>query len=82
MNKVRKVLLIALVSLSISSYIGAQVFPVYFTDVIKEGNIEILHFEWRADSEAYDRAIITDADGISLGEVIYPGNTFNIQSLK
>ena len=81
MNIIRKALVIALISCGIGKHISAQIFPVYFADVIKEGNKEILHFEWRPDSEAYDKAIITDADGITLGEVDYPKNTFNIQNL-
>jgi len=80
-NRIKEVLLIALISFGIGQHISAQIFPVYFADVIKEGNKEILHFEWRPDSEAYDKAIITDADGITLGEVDYPKNTFNIQNL-
>ncbi len=43
MNRVRKVLLIALLSLSMGNYINAQIFPVYFADVIKEDGKELLH---------------------------------------
>jgi len=60
--------------------ISAQIYPVYFADVIREGSKEILHFEWRSDYETYDKAIISDG-GNTLGEVDYPGTAFNIKNL-
>jgi len=82
MNKVRKVLLIALVSLSIGNYINAQIFPVYFADVIKEGNKEILHFEWRPDYLTYDRAVITDHKGEMVAVLSYPLHTLDITQIQ
>jgi hypothetical protein len=77
----KKALLIALAVLAIGNYSSAQIYPVYFADVIREGNKEILHFEWRSDYETYDKAIISDAGGNTLGEVDYPGTAFNIKNL-
>ena len=82
MNKVRKVLLLALVSLSIGNCINAQIFPVYFADVIKEGNKEILHFEWRPDYLTYDRAVITDHKGEMVAVLSYPLHTLDITQIQ
>jgi len=82
MNRVSKVLWIALVSLSIGNYINAQIFPVYFADVIREGNKEILHFEWRPDYLAYDRAVITDPMGEMVAVLSYPLNTLDITQIQ
>jgi hypothetical protein len=78
MNKMRKTLLIALVSLSTSNYFNAQVFPVYFADVSENDGKEILHFEWRPDYSFYDKAIITDNSDKLIGELKYPENHFRI----
>ena len=68
--------------LSTTAFTKAQVFPVYFVDVIKESNKEILHFEWRPDYKSYDKAIITDESGQVRGEVKYPKNIFNIKNIQ
>jgi hypothetical protein len=66
--------------LAVNSLVNAQIYPVYFADVIKENNKDILHFEWRPDYRSYDKAIITDEIGQVLGEVKYPQNIFNIKN--
>lgn len=58
-----KLLIIALLFLSLSSNLNANPFPVYFTDVIKEVGKEILIFEWTPDYKTYDKAIITAESG-------------------
>ena len=71
-----KFLSVVLLFLSLCSTLNANPFPVYFADVIKEGNKEILHFEWRPDYRSYDKALITDNKGEVLAEVSYPKNSW------
>jgi len=61
---------------------SAQVYPVYFADVIKEGGKEILHFEWRPDFQSYDRALIRDQKGNLVAELSYPLNSLDITQLQ
>ena len=61
---------------------SAQVYPVYFADVIKENNKDIVHFEWRPDFQNYDKAIITNLNGETLGQLRYPDNHFRIKKSK
>jgi hypothetical protein len=82
MNIVRKVLLIALVSLSMGNYINAQIFPVYFADVSEKDGKEILHFEWRPDYKSYDKAVITDHKGELVAELKYPLHTLDISQIQ
>jgi len=69
---------VVLMCLSLSSSLNANPFSVYFADVIKEGNKEILHFEWRPDYRSYDKALIADNKGDVLAEVSYPKNSYDI----
>lgn len=55
---------------------------VYFADVIKEGEKEFLHWEWRADSPNSSYVLITTRNGKNIGKVAYPGKTFSIESLN
>ncbi len=82
MTPISKLFLIALMFLSLSSTLNANPFPVYFADVIKENNKEILHFEWRPDYQSYDKALITDNKGEILAEVSYPNNSYDITKLQ
>lgn len=77
-----KFLSILLCFSSLSSILYAKPFPVYFADVIKENNKEILHFEWRPDYGSYDKALITDSEGDLIGEVEYPNNKYDITKLQ
>ncbi len=63
-------------------YTSAQVFPVYFADVINEEGRDILHFEWRPDYESYDRAIIRDQQGAMVAELSYPLNSLDVTHFK
>ncbi len=76
------VLCVTLFFSSLSSILYAKPFPVYFADVIKENNKEILHFEWRPDYGSYDKALITDSEGELIGEVEYPRNKYDITKLQ
>lgn len=77
-----KLFIVALMCLSLSSYLNANPYPVYFADVIKEDGKEILIFEWRPDYKSYDKAVITAESGQVLGEVKYPKNIFNIKKFQ
>ncbi|WP_430813791.1 T9SS type A sorting domain-containing protein [Carboxylicivirga sp. RSCT41] len=68
--------------LLIGSNVVAQVHPVYFADVIKEGDEEVLRFDWRPDYDAYDKVVITDINSKVVGEVAFPQNVFDISGLK
>jgi len=81
MTKIR-VLVTIIAAISFNTYMVAIPFPVYFADIIKEDNAEILHFEWRADFSSYDKALITDSEGNLLGELQYPMNCFDIKNFK
>jgi len=74
-----KFISVLLLFLSLSSILNANPFPVYFADVIKENNKEILHFEWRPDFQSYDKALITDSEGGLIGEVEYHKNSLLLQ---
>jgi hypothetical protein len=82
MSDIIKNLLVALMCLSLSSALNAKPFPVYFADVIKENNKEILYFEWRSDYKSYDKALISDSLGNLLAEVNYPTNSYDITRLQ
>lgn len=82
MNKLAKFLSVSLICLSLSSYLNANPYPVYFADVIKENDKEILHFEWRPDYSFYDKAIITDSTDNIIGELKYPNNRFDLKKIK
>ncbi len=68
--------------LGFNTLTNAQVHPVYFADVIKEGGKEVLHFEWRSDYPYYHKAIISDQNYNILGEVIFPNKTFDLNKLQ
>ena len=82
MTPISKLFLIALMFLSLSSTLNANPFPVYFADVVKENNKEILHFEWRPDYKTYKKALITDSKGEVLAELSYPNNDYDITNFK
>ncbi len=55
---------------------SVKVLPVYLQDYISDENKNLLHWEYRADESSYYKAVITDADDNTVGEVFYPENTF------
>lgn len=61
---------------------NAKPYPVYFADVIKEINEEILYFEWRPDYQFYDKALITNGKGEVLAQIKYPKNSYDLKKLK
>ena len=76
------ILSISLIFLLTGHCIHAQVFPVYFADVIEEEGKEILHFEWRPDYQSYDRAIISDQKRAVVAELSYPLNSLDVILLR
>jgi len=68
-TKIMKKALILLTFLAVHICSNAQVFPVYFADVLEEDGKEILHFEWRPDYISYDKAVITDHKGELVAEL-------------
>nr|MQY76667.1 sulfatase-like hydrolase/transferase [Spirochaeta sp.] len=78
----RKILPAVLLCLSLSSYLYANPYPVYFAGVIQDEGKEILHFEWRPDYKSYDRAVITDQKGDLVAELSYPLNSLDITQLR
>lgn len=78
----KKLVLSLLAVLAVNICINAQVYPVYFADVIKEGKKTTLHFEWRPDFKSYDKAIIRDKRDKIVGELKYPDNLFELKKSK
>ncbi len=74
--------LILLTFLAVHICSNAQVFPVYFADVLEEDGKEILHFEWRPDYISYDKAVITDHKGELVAELKYPRHSYDISQLQ
>ena len=73
---------ILLILLFIGKIAPSQIFPVYFVDVINEGNKKMLYFEWRPDYKSYQKAVITDKYGQVVSEVKYPDNTFDLRGVS
>ena len=61
---------------------GETSYPVYLAGVIKEGNEEFLHWEWRPDVADATFLLITTKNGKNIGKVAYPNKTFSIKDLN
>lgn len=55
---------------------------VYMADVMKVGEEEFLHWEWRADSVNAKYVLITTPNGKNIGTTPYPEKTFTIKDLE
>ncbi|WP_430813793.1 hypothetical protein [Carboxylicivirga sp. RSCT41] len=75
----KRIVVVLLTALALNVVAKAEVYPVYFADVIKEGKNTTLHFEWRPDFKNYDKAIITNENNKVVGELKYPDNHFSIK---
>lgn len=55
---------------------------IYMADVMKEGDKEFLHWEWRPDSPNSTYVLVTTPNGKNIGTTAYPDNTFSITELN
>jgi hypothetical protein len=81
-KKVKKKMLILLICIVAHICSNAQVYPVYFAGVVQEDGKDILHFDWRPDYKYYDRAVITDDQGVMVAELGYPLQSLDITKLQ